>query len=326
MTGLILAAMLGTVLVLSAFGGPWLLRRAAPALAMTPRFSAITTSAAALIWIAAVLALGPVIAWVSRGPTWLPEDAAEVCAQCLAAATPFGEPLIHIAIPAVLPLLVPLVGLALSAAGLWREFSRLKHTRRHFLERLEYDSMQVTLHGHRVNIIDDDHCYAFSLPRRLGGIVLSRETVTPLSPAELTAVLHHENAHIRQHHHLLLALLNGVTHCFRRVPLIKAVRDAAPHYLEIAADHAAMHKSGTTALASALLKLGAPPEITDPATGVRAAVLHAAGSERVQHLIGAPRPPASIALAVSAGAYVVMLVSAVGAVHTPYLAALAAGC
>lgn len=326
MTAVLVVALLGVVLLAAAFGGPWLLRQAAPALATVPRFAAISVSATALIWIAALLALGPVVAWISRGPAWLPADAAAVCGQCLAAATPFSDSLVSVAIPPLLPLLLPLIGGGLVAVGLWHEFSLLRQARRRIVERLGDANREVTMLGYRVSVVDDDGCFAFSLPRGTGGIVLSRGAASSLSPGELAAVLHHEEAHLRQRHHLLLALLNGATHFFRRVPLIQAARDAAPHYLEIAADHAAKRETGTTALASALLKLGTPTRIIGEASHPRSAVLHAAGSERVRLLIGEPRPPESIALAIAAGAYVMMLVTAVISVNAPYLLAVAAGC
>lgn len=326
MTAVLSVGLLGGVLLLAAFGGPWLLRRAAPALAVVPLFSAVTVAATALIWIAALVALGPVMAWISRGPAWLPEGAAQVCGQCLAAATPFGEPVVPLAIPAVIPLLLPLIGAGVIIAGLWREFWLLGRTRKRLAEQFEETCREATLLGHRVSVMTDDGCFAFSLPRRSGGIVISSGAVASLSPGELAAVLGHEEAHVRQHHHLLLALLNGATHFFQRVPLIRAVRDVAPHYLEIAADHAAKRETGSSALAGALLKLGTPVGIAADTSSARSAVLHAVGSERVRLLIGEPRPPASVALALSAGAYVVMLVSAIVSVHTPYLMALAAGC
>ncbi len=324
MTTVLMAVMLVSVLLLAAFGGPWLLRQAAPALATVPRLAATTLAATALIWIAALLALGPVVAWVSRGPAWLPAEAAEVCSRCLAAATPFSESLVSVAIPAVLPLVLPLLGFGVAAAGLWREFSQLRQTRHRLTHQLR-ESHEATVLGHRVSIMSDDSCFAYSLPRRAGGIVLSRGAVASLSPAELAAVLQHEEAHLRQRHHLLLALLGGVTHYFRRVPLIQAVRDAVPHYLEIAADQSAKRVTGTAVLAGALLKLGTSAGIAGDAHA-RSAVLHAAGSERVRLLIGAPRPPASTALAVAAGAYTVMRLTAIVSVNTPYLLAVVAGC
>lgn len=103
------------------------------------------------------------------------------------------------------------------------------------------------------------------------------------------------------------------------------MRDAVPHYLEIAADQSAKRVTGTAVLAGALLKLGTSAGIAGDAHA-RSAVLHAAGSERVRLLIGAPRPPASTALAVAAGAYTVMLLTAIVSVNTPYLLAVVAGC
>lgn len=326
MTAIVVVAMLVSVLLLAAFGGPWLLRQAAPALAATPRFAALTLTVAAMVWIVALLALGPVVAWISRGPAWLPQGVAEVCGRCLTAATPFGEPLMQLEVPAVIPLLLPVLGAGMVAAGLRHEFSRLRRTRRHVVEQLSETRQEMTMLGYHVSVLADDACFAFSLPRRFGGIVVSRGAVSALSPAELAAVLRHEETHVRQRHHLVLALLGGATHYFRRIPLIGAVRDAAPHYLEIAADQAAKRETGTTALAGALLKLGTPTGIAGDASTTRTAVLHAAGSERVRLLIGEPRPPASLALAVSVGAYVVMLVTAIVSVHAPYLLAVVAGC
>ena len=326
MTVMLLVAVLGSVLLLAAFGGPWLIRQAAPALAAVPRFAATTIAAAALIWMAALLALGPLVAWMSRGPAWLPADAAEVCGRCLAAATPFGESLVPVAIPAVLPLAFPLIGAASVAAGLWREFAQLRRARRRLAERLNGVSCEVVMLGHRVSVVAEDGCFAFSLPRPLGGIVLSRGAVACLTPAELAAVLQHEDAHLKQRHHLFHALLNGATHYFRRVPLIQAVRSAAPHYLEIAADQAAKRETGTAALASALLKLGATTGVVESSGVPTAAVLHAAGSERVRMLIGEPHPPASVALAIAAAAYAVMLLAVIVSVHAPYFAAVVAVC
>src|SRR5699024_2398871 len=110
------------------------------------------------------------------------------------------------------------------------------------------------------------------------------------------------------------------------IPFVRAVRESVPHYLEIAADQAAQQATGTTALASALLKLG-QPETPTSAAGIPAhAMMHAAGSERIRHLVGAPRPPASAALAAAAGVYAFMLASVIAAVNLPYVVAVVSGC
>src|SRR5699024_3740318 len=114
------------------------------------------------------------------------------------------------------------------------------------------------LHGHTVLLIDDPAPQAFTLPARRGGIVMSSVTLRVLEPQELRAILEHEAAHLRQHHHLLLSLASAVGSALRWVPLIDAALAALPHYLEIAADDAARRRCGTAALAGALLRLGEP--------------------------------------------------------------------
>lgn len=327
MGALLVVATLGVVLTLVAVGGPWLLKHAAPALAVAPRFASLAVTLTALIWIGAFLALGPVVGWVSRGPAWLPDGAAAVCQRCLAAATPFQDPLMQVAVPAIVPLVVPLIGLAVVGAGLGREWRQRAASRRRLAAWVHEVGHKQTVLGHKANVVDDEARYAFSLPRSSGGIVVSSNAIESLSPTELAAVLHHEEAHIWQRHHLLIALLNGITHYFRWVPLIRTVRDTVPHYLEIAADHVAKRETGTTALAGALLKLGTPTAVMSGnplhPPGV---VLHAAGTERIRHLIGAPKPRASVALAVLSGLFVMILFTATISVNTPYWLALASGC
>lgn len=326
MIATLMTLLLSGVLLLAALGGPWLLRQAAPALSGAPRFAAIAVTSTALLWIAALVALGPIVAWMSKGPAWLPQQAAEVCGRCLSAATPFGESAMSLGIPAIIPLALPALGALAVLTGLIREFRCIGRSQAALAETIRESSDAMTLLGRRVRITWETQPQAFSLPHRYGGIIVSRGALTTLSTAELSAVLEHEQAHLTQRHHLCLAILNGATRYFRWIPFIRAVRGAVPHYLEIAADKAAKAKTGTTALAGALLKLGQPgtPETSSPIAAH--ATLHAAGSERVRHLIGCPRPPASLALAAAIGAYAFMLTAAITAVHWPYLLAVATGC
>lgn len=344
MTQTLIALLLASVLAAAAIGGPGLLRRAAPALAMIPRFAAIALTAAALLWIAALVALGPVVAWMSSGPDWLPRQIAEVCDRCLSAASPFGESAVTIGIPAIVPLALPALGILAVLAGLARELRQLRRSQSALGAEVLAGSNSVTLLGSSARVTGDAGLHAFSLPHRHGGIVLSRGTLASLSPAELSAVLAHEQAHLDQRHHLVLAILNGSTRFFRWIPVVRAVRAAVPHYLEIAADQAAKAEVGTTALASALLKLGQPGDLGQPgnlgqpgdlgqsdrsAPAGRVpehAVLHAAGSERIRHLVGAPRPPASAALAAAVGIYACVLAAVISAVNLPFVLALLSGC
>lgn len=322
----LMTLLLSSVLLLAALGGPWVLRQSAPALAAVPRLAAVAITGAALLWITALVALGPVIAWMSSGPAWLPQQIAEVCGRCLSAASPFGESAVSLGLPAIVPLMAPTLGLAAVMLGIMHELVHLKRSQTAIAATLRESSEPMMLLGHRVRVTRETHMQAFSLPQKYGGIVVSRGVITTLSTPELAAVLEHEQAHLDQRHHLGLALLKGATRYFRWIPLIRAVRDAVPLYLEIAADHQAQEATGTTALAAALLKLGQPltPAVTTPV--LAHTVLHAAGTERIRHLVGQPRPPASLALAAAAGAYAFMLATAITAVHWPYLLAVITGC
>lgn len=326
MTATLMTVLLSGVLLLAALGGQRLLRHAAPALSAAPRFAAVAVTVTALLWIAGLVALGPIIAWMSKGPAWLPQQAAEVCSRCLSAATPFGESALSFGIPAIIPLTLPALGAIAVLAGLIHEFRRIGRSQAALAETIRESSDPVMLLGRQVRVTRETQPQAFSLPYRYGGIIVSRGAITTLSSAELSAVLEHEQAHLVQRHHLCLAILQGATHYFRWIPFIRTVRGIVPHYFEIAADKAAMTKAGSAALASALLKLGQPgtPETSSPI--VAHAALHATGSDRLRHLIGCRRSPTSLALAAASGAYALMLAAAIAAVHWPYLLAVVAGC
>lgn len=330
MTASVLALLLAGALVVAAVGGPWVLTRAAPALAAIPRLAAAALALTALLWVAALLALGPLIAWISAGPAWLPKQAAEVCGRCLSAASPFGESAMLLGIPAVVPLALPALGLGAVLVGLVGGLAGLRRAQTAFGAEILAGSEPITLLGRGARVLPDAGLHAFSLPKRHGGIVVSRGTLATLGPDELAAVLAHEQAHLDQRHHLMLAILNGATRFFRAVPLVGAVRAAVPHYLEIAADHAAQDATSTAALAGALLKLGqpdAPQAATSAGRGVAGnVVLHAAGSERIRHLVGVPRPRASAALAAAAGVYAFVFAAVIAAVNLPYVVAVVTGC
>lgn len=314
--------LLSGMLLVAALAGPRAVRCAGPMLASSPRTAAAALTMGALLWITGFVFLGPLVAWMSVGPQWLPANATVLCQRCLAASSPFGDSAITFAIPAFIPLTVPLAGAVLIAAGLVREFLLLRQATTSVVGRVEQGSSPTTILGYRVWVRDEDETNAFTLPT--GGIVLSRGLLRALTASELRGVLAHEDAHRRQRHHLAMVVLFGVTRYFRWIPVIAAVRSAVPLYLEIAADQAAQRVSGTTAIASALLKLG---QRAEHGLGHRpVAALHAAGSERVRFLVGAPRPRASKALAVTLLAYACMLVAAVGVVYWPYLLALGTGC
>lgn len=174
-------------------------------------------------------------------------------------------------------------------------------------------------------LTEDKHAFALTLPRRLGGIVVSQGALDLLSPSELTAVLAHEDAHLRQRHHLISTVVSSLTRRLRWVPLIADAEDALGHYLEIAADAHARRRAGTTSLASALLTLGqhGHPLGND---FVLDGALHALGPDRVRHLV---RPGTGMAGVIATGASVGCLATLVllgTVVHVPYALAALSGC
>lgn len=325
MTPLLLTLALGSGLIAFAMLGPWLLRRAAPALMRVPRLALGVITGGILVWLGTLLAMGPALAWWGSGPVLLPGRAAEVCQRCLAAANPFGTGAGQSAIPAVLLLAAP-AALALAlAVGVTVQMVRRPRRSRAAARQVLQGAGRRRIHGFDVSLVDSERRFAFTLPGRHGGIVLSTGTLASLDREELAAVLAHEHAHLRQRHHLIFAVVTSFAALLRWVPVVRAAADALPHYLEIAADNAARRQAGTPALVSALIKLG---ERASPAAAPHAgaSALHAAGPERVRQLV---RPPAGLAGAAPAtliGASLLVLALTSAAVHLPYASAALAGC
>ena len=117
-----------------------------------------------------------------------------------------------------------------------------------------------------------------------------------------------------------------ISPAIRRIPLVSATLQSIGELQEIAADNAAQREVGTVALASALLKMGggSAPSMSAERQGV--AVLNAAGSGRIQQLVGAHggkvnfRPVLALTLSFA------LLGAAWLAISTPSLRALLQGC
>src|SRR5699024_6167987 len=199
--------------------------------------------------------------------------------------------------------------------------------------RVRATAQRTVVAGHPVLLLPDRAPVAFALPRRHGGIVISRGLLDSLSPRELSAVLAHEQAHLSQHHHSVLAVLDAIAGPLRMIPLFDAVVTAVPHLLEIAADDVSRHRSGTPALASALLRLaeaGAAAPSASPSTAP-GALLHAtgpvgSGPDRIGHLVS---PAAARSALVPTTALAALLAPLVGSAITlvaPYATLLLNGC
>ncbi len=100
-----------------------------------------------------------------------------------------------------------------------------------------------------------DEPVAYSLGGRRAMIVASEGLTARLSAPELDAVLAHERAHVRGHHHLFTAFADVLGRTVRFVPLMRELPAAVRLLVELSADHAAAAQCGTGPLRSALLSI-----------------------------------------------------------------------
>lgn len=327
MTLMLAPLLLAAVLVAAVLGGPKLVRAAAPALMRIPRTAVALLLGAGALWLMASAALILMLAWLITGPAILPASITGVCQRCLAAASPFSSAVaIDTVIPAAFLLLFPAIGLAvLLGIAVFRGLRRRRvtvATANDIADRAEH----ANIHGYTVLLTGDTQPTAYSLPRRHGGIVISHALIAALRPDELTAVLAHEREHVRGRHHLVLAFLDVALSPLHWLPLMSAIRNAVPHYLEIAADNAAQRHAGTPALASALLKLGSPqPAATRERANV-GTILQAAGPDRIGHLVSPPRIGSAIAPMTALGTTAAIFAVVTAAVHGPYMSVIITGC
>jgi Zn-dependent protease with chaperone function len=152
-------------------------------------------------------------------------------------------------------------------------------------------------------VLDDDADQIFALPGIHGRIVASRSLLAALSAAERRAVLAHEAAHLRHHHHryrTATELAVAVN------PLLRTVADAVRFATERWADEEAARVIGDrVVVAQALATVGVRRHAArSPASRWRTVALEAADSgtvARVRALLAPPaprRPVALVALAV----------------------------
>jgi Zn-dependent protease with chaperone function len=135
-------------------------------------------------------------------------------------------------------------------------------------------------------ILDDDSPAAYCLPRGHHRVVISAGALSRLSPDQLQAVLAHERAHLRSHHHLMLAAAAALARAFPAIPLLDRAAAELAVLAEMAADAAAARRHSPADLAAALVTLAS--------TGSRTTALNAGGPAaiaRIQQLLAPPPQP-----------------------------------
>jgi len=122
-------------------------------------------------------------------------------------------------------------------------------------------------------VIDYPAAAAYCLPGIRSQIVVSVGTLDLLAPAELTAVLAHERAHLRARHDLVLIPFTSLRRAFPKSPWIDQAYRTVALLVEMMADDRALRVRGLLAreLATALLRFGTAGSDCAPAGALAAA-------------------------------------------------------
>ena len=120
-------------------------------------------------------------------------------------------------------------------------------------------------------VLDAPQAVAYCVGGRPATIVLTTGTLAVLDPAQLSAVLAHERAHLAGRHHLLIALTRALAVSFPAVPLFTRGPDEVARLAEMRADDAAVRRSGRRTLIAALLAMSTGTSL--PAAALRTAAL-----------------------------------------------------
>jgi Zn-dependent protease with chaperone function len=155
----------------------------------------------------------------------------------------------------------------------------------------------------RALLLDHPAAAAYYVPGPAGCVVVSTGAVDALTERELAAVLAHEHAHARGHHHLALAPFQAARRALPIGPLVRAAI-AVELLVEMCADDRAARHHGPAPLTTALRRfhqLGARPAPTGTIAAADTLI-----ALRIARLSSAPRPiRRSVRWAVTLGALAV---------------------
>jgi beta-lactamase regulating signal transducer with metallopeptidase domain len=139
-------------------------------------------------------------------------------------------------------------------------------------------------------VIDYPAAAAYCLPGIRSQIVVSAGTLDLLAPAELTAVLAHERAHVRARHDLVLIPFTSLRRTFPRSRVVAQSYRTVALLVEMMADDRALRVRGLLPreLATALLRFGTAGADSAPAGALAAA--EGELTARVTRLLTPPPP------------------------------------
>jgi Zn-dependent protease with chaperone function len=106
-----------------------------------------------------------------------------------------------------------------------------------------------------VLVIDTAEPTIYCVPSASGAIVMSRGAHELLTDTEVAAVLVHERAHLREHHHLLVTVAGAMHAAFPWLRSFRHMRAQVALLLEMRADDAAVRAHGADTVIDALAAL-----------------------------------------------------------------------
>jgi hypothetical protein len=175
----------------------------------------------------------------------------------------------------VLVLLLSSLGLAVVALATRSAVTQLR-SRRRFLGGLSVIG-RADVGGYQTLIIDDARPQAFCTGLLRPRIYVSRGTLDLLDDGQFAAVVAHEAHHARRHDPLRILVARALGDALFFLPVLRHLADRYAALAELAADEAAVRRSGTRQpLAAALLAFEEAPN----------AVVVGIAPERVDHLLG----------------------------------------
>ncbi|GAA4180143.1 M56 family metallopeptidase [Streptosporangium oxazolinicum] len=264
-----------------------------------------------------------IVLWQALGVTW---GLAGTGALLGYALEPYGEGVLHglhefaisafgggrglptpYDLPRVLALVAGLTALAvlilvLLAAGAQTLRARQRH--RTLLALIAREDPVVP----GVRVLDHPGATAYCVPGLRSQVVVSEGALKLLSADELSAVLAHEAAHVRERHDLVLLPFAALR---RALPWSRVVRDAQGEVgllVEMAADDVARRGCSARRLATALLRFGTAGAVPAPHGALGAANSAAAVMARVERLVN-PGPVLPLGIRYAIVAFSVVLTS-----------------
>jgi bla regulator protein blaR1 len=141
-------------------------------------------------------------------------------------------------------------------------------------------------------VIDYPAAAAYCLPGIRSQIVVSVGTLNLLAPAELTAVLAHERAHLRARHDLVLIPFTSLRRAFPMSAGVAQAHRTVALLVEMMADDRALRVRGLLAreLATALVRFGTAGSDGAPAGALAVADGEGELTARVSRLLAPPAP------------------------------------